>query len=75
MTMIPGICCIQEPSWPTPSGWTKANATAFCEDFIKNSKAFLYCNSTIDVQADIDMCVEDIKVSSRDCFFFMKVFC
>ncbi|KAF6038677.1 hypothetical protein EB796_003006 [Bugula neritina] len=47
--------------WPTPSGWTKANATLFCENFIKKSKAFQHCK--IPVQDDIDMCVEDIRLS------------
>ena len=46
--------------WPTPSGWTKANATKFCEDFLMQSEAFKKCNMTID--DDLDMCVEDIKV-------------
>ena len=51
---------LQVLDWPTPSGWTKANATKFCEDFLMQSEAFKKCNMTID--DDLEMCVEDIKV-------------
>ncbi|XP_067939850.1 von Willebrand factor D and EGF domain-containing protein-like [Watersipora subatra] len=51
------------PTWPTPSGWTKANATKFCEDFLTKSKAFQACNDTLTIDEDVDMCVEDIKLS------------
>ncbi|XP_064619608.1 von Willebrand factor D and EGF domain-containing protein-like [Lineus longissimus] len=58
-------------TWPTPSGWTEAKAKKFCEDFIKRSAAARACSNLtidLDLEHDIEMCMEDIKLC--DCTDF-----
>ncbi|GFR90472.1 von Willebrand factor D and EGF domain-containing protein, partial [Elysia marginata] len=53
----------QVPQWPTPSGFTLANATEFCEGYIMASgsaKACIESVSGLDLEAVIQGCVDDI---------------
>ncbi|XP_064631285.1 uncharacterized protein LOC135489721 [Lineus longissimus] len=52
-------------TWPTESGWTEENATAYCTDYITNTQAAKNCGKLLNdsFSDEIASCVMDIKVS------------
>lgn len=67
------ICVLQQPGWPTSTGWTEQNATVFCEQKIRDAQLNQKCsqaaevtNNTADIDQNIKNCVDDIRVRTAE---------
>ena len=62
------------PGWPTPSGRTKLEVEAYCNDRIKNSTSGKICAVIPSLTFDqfVQQCITDIQVSQRNSYSFVS---